>query len=149
MLSLALRAIRKRRGLTARQVAGRLSMLQRTYELFEAGSGQLSVVKIFAFAQATDSDPFAILAAVELGMPQFAADCADNKLCQILAYALQDLHADLGEQVAELEAATLIAAFSSTMRALASDVRTRRMQADEWMRRRQVKRDHEGGGEDG
>jgi transcriptional regulator with XRE-family HTH domain len=90
ILSQALRAIRKKRGMSLTEVAAAMDMLPRTYEEFEGGRGKLSHERIFAFADATNSDPFALILCVEFKMPQFAVDCADTKLAFILMSHLHD-----------------------------------------------------------
>src|SRR4051794_3869292 len=88
VLSKILKAIRNHRHLTVEKVALRMDLKKRTYERFEAGEGRLKVERIFTFAQATDSDPYALLASVKLGAPDFAIACIDNKLVMLfVAYA--------------------------------------------------------------
>ena len=65
-LARLLKALRRRRGLTASEVARRMGMKQRTYELFEAGGGALRLERVQKFADATASDPYAILMALAL-----------------------------------------------------------------------------------
>ena len=71
-LSSVLKALRLHRRLTVRQVAQRMDLHRRTYERFEAGEGLLKVERIFSFAHATNTDPYALLASVRPG----SADCA-------------------------------------------------------------------------
>jgi hypothetical protein len=134
-LKTTLRAIRKRRGLRAVDVAERMAMPLRSYEHFEAGVGQLNLGRLFEFAQATDSDGWAILVAVRSGNPELALHCADNKLVTILVLALQDFDADLGDGVANIEAAALIARFSAGFRELARYARERAEAARAWLTR--------------
>lgn len=129
--------------MTAAEVAGAMGLKLRSYEHFESGAGQLNLERVKAFAEATNSDPYAIIAAVELETPQFASRCADNKLCLILAYALKDFDLDLGEGVDRLEAATLIQRFGVTFHDLAQHVRDRDAAALAWLQRR---RDNDPGG---
>ena len=68
-LSETLKLVRQRRGLSASDVAQRMGMPLRTYHHFEGGYAQLDVERIRRFADATDSDPHAILTAVLLGAP--------------------------------------------------------------------------------
>lgn len=134
-LKTALRAIRKRRGLRASDVAGRLEMPQRSYEHFESGVGQLNLDRLFQFAEATDSDAWAILLAAATGRPELALRCADNKLVTILMLALQDFDTDLQEGLADLEVTTLIAGFGAAFGDLARHVRERRANAATFLRR--------------
>lgn len=135
VLKATLRAIRKRRGLRAADVAERMAMPLRSYEHFEAGVGLLNLDRLFQFAQATDSDGWAILVAVRSGSPELALHCADNKLVTILMLALQDFDGDLGDGVADIEAAALISRFSDGFRELARYARERRDAASAWLQR--------------
>jgi len=118
-LSLVLRALRRRRGLRPADVAEALQMPQRSYEHFEGASGRLKVRRVHEFAEFTDSDGFAILASLALGSPEFALRCADNKLMTILMMALQDFDAKVGDDIARLDARTLIGAFTRVFDELA------------------------------
>ncbi len=134
-LKAALRAVRKRRRLRAADVADRLGMPLRSYEHFESGAGQLNLERLFQFAEATDSDGWAILLAAHLGKPDLAVRCADNKLVTILMLSLQDFDDELGDGLADLEAAAVIAGFGSAFRDLASHARRRKAEADAFLRR--------------
>src|SRR6266404_1444771 len=89
-LAKALKGLRRRRALLQPEVARRMGMRPRTYEHFEAGKGPLYVDRIHDFASALGVDPHAILLALEIGSPEFAGRCADNKLVTIIVMALQD-----------------------------------------------------------
>lgn len=110
LLSLALKAIRRRRDMTAAQVARAMSMPLRTYERFESGDGRLNIDYVHRFAGATNSDPHAIVMAVAIGSPNLARRCADNKLITILTIAAQRFDALLGDRVATLEPRVVIMA---------------------------------------
>lgn len=131
----ALRAVRKRRRLRAADVADRLGMPLRSYEHFESGAGQLNLERLFQFAEATDSDGWAILLAAHLGKPDLAIRCADNKLVTILMLSLQDFDDELGDGLADLEAAAVIAGFGSAFRDLARHARQRKADAEAFLRR--------------
>jgi transcriptional regulator with XRE-family HTH domain len=90
ILSQALRAIRKMRGLSVAETADAMQMSRRTYEEFEGGRGRLTHDRIFAFANATNADPFALLLCVDFRSAQFAIDCANTKLAYILISHLHD-----------------------------------------------------------
>ena len=111
VLSRAFRAIRRKRGLTASEVARRMNMPQRSYELFEAGGGRLSFSRILAFAEATDCDPFALALAGPFGSADFALHCADTKLAMIMMMSLQEFSEDRGSEISFLEPPNIIAAF--------------------------------------
>ena len=68
-----------------------MGLERRTYQRFEAGEGELKVERIFSFAQATDTDPYALLASVRLGSVDFALACADNKLALLFVAHARDL----------------------------------------------------------
>ena len=103
-LSETLKLVRQRRGLSASDVAQRMGMPLRTYHHFEGGYAQLDVERIRRFADATDSDPHAIIAALALGSPEFAVRCMDNKLATILTIVLQEFDEETGDAIADLDA---------------------------------------------
>ena len=72
LLAQILRAIRRRRGLTASDVALAMNMPRRSYEHFESGVGMLNVARVHQFAKAADADAYAILAALDFRSPAFA-----------------------------------------------------------------------------
>lgn len=139
-LSSALRLIRAHRRLRAAEVAEAMNMAIRSYEHFESGGGKINIERIYRFAEVTNSDPHAILAALALGSPAFALRCADNKLATILAVALQEFDRDAGDAIAELESLTIINAFTKTLKDLAAQSVRRESAADAWIeeRRRQL-----------
>ncbi len=132
----ALRAIRKHRGLRPADIAARMGLPLRSYEHFEAGGGQLNVERVFQFAEATDSDPYAILFGAIVGAPDFALRCADNKLALILALAVQDFNEDLGDDIAALEAGVLIGRFTKIFAELAEQARQTEASTAAWLARR-------------
>jgi transcriptional regulator with XRE-family HTH domain len=111
ILATAIRGIRRKRGLKTGQVAQRMAMAQRSYELFEAGGGRLSMERIMAFAEATDSDPFALLLAVPFCSAQFAIDCADTKMVMIMIMSLQEFSDARGSDIVYLDPPNIIGAF--------------------------------------
>lgn len=131
-LSKALKAIRRRRGLRACDAAAAMQMPLRSYEHFEAGLGRLNVDRVHRFAEALDADPYAILAAVEIGSPELAVRCADNKLISVLMMALQDFDAAAGEAIPTLDAAAAIAVFTDAFDRLATEARRRAQALQTW-----------------
>lgn len=119
ILSSAFRAIRRLRGLSARDVAAVMEMPLRSYEHLEAGRGRLTLARLRAFSEATDCDFFALLLCGPLGSPDFAVRCADNKLATILIMGMEDLSAARNDRIAALKAATILAAFGDAFRGLA------------------------------
>lgn len=131
-LAKALKAIRRRRGLRAAEAAQALGMPRRSYEHFEAGRGRLNLERVHLAADALDADPYAILAALEIGSPEFAARCADNKLMTIYMMALQDFDDIAGDDIAQLDPRTLIAAFTRLFDQLAQEARARAQALEDW-----------------
>jgi hypothetical protein len=118
-LSEVLRLLRRRRGLRTVDVARAMQMPLRSYEHFEAGRGRLNLERVKAFARVTNSDPYAILAAVDLGAPDLALACADNKLMLVLHLALDGFHKASPDRIAKLEARTLLMGFEALFEELA------------------------------
>ncbi|QYC11451.1 helix-turn-helix domain-containing protein [Brevundimonas nasdae] len=118
-LSTALKEIRARRRLKSLDVADAMQMKPRTFEHFESGAGRLNPGRIHRFAEATSSDPYAIMAALALGSPKFAVRCADNKLMTILMVALQEFDNEVGDAIADLDGRTIINTFTRALRDLA------------------------------
>jgi transcriptional regulator with XRE-family HTH domain len=121
-LSKALKAVRRLRGVTVAETAALMSMPLRSYEHFEAGGGRFDFAKVNRFAEALDVDPFAILVSVQIGSPRFAVRAANNKLMLALLLGLEELDRDLGEGIARLDTASIIAAFGEAWRRLSETV---------------------------
>lgn len=134
-LAIALRAIRKARGLSAAQVAALMGMDRRNYANFEAGRGRLNLARVVGFAQVTDSDVWAILAAVLLDAPQLALGAADNKMLLAFYILLGEFVSQFGGRMRLLDTAEVIAAFSGAFKSLGScvDEKETRLSAD-WLR---------------
>lgn len=75
----------------------------RTYQLFEAGGGKLNLTRIQQFADATDTDAWAILVSLAFGGPEFALLCADNKLMTAAVESTRDFHRNWGVDMAKLD----------------------------------------------
>lgn len=128
-----MRLIRKARRLRAVDVAREMNMPLRSYEYLESGKGRVSFERVTAFAQATDTDAWALLASVPLGSPDFALRCADNKLMTILMITMKELDDDLADDIVFLEPGTLIGAFTRIRNELAQHVRKRDQFAETWL----------------
>lgn len=128
-LALALRAIRRSRLMRAVDIARRMNMPLRSYEHFEAGGGRLNLERVLQFAQITDSDPYAILAAVMIGSPEFALRAADNKLMTAFMITLQEFNTDAGDDITRLDTGALITAFSQAFQGLLAQSKQKR---DAW-----------------
>lgn len=109
-LSRALRAIRRHRGLKTSEVARRMNMPQRSYEMFEAGGGRITFTRLISFAEATDCDPFALALSGPFNSAEFAVHCADTKLVMIMVMSLQEFAEDRGADISFLEPPNVIAA---------------------------------------
>ncbi len=136
VLSDVLRAIRNHRHMTVQQVADGMGMKKRSYERFEAGEGLLKLERLFLFATATDSDPYAIQASVKLGTPEFALACVDNKLCMLLVAHARQLFRAEGADFATLQASVIIEALTTAFSAMAADLRQARESAALWLAER-------------
>lgn len=128
------RAIRKMRRMRVVEVARAMNMPPRSYENLEAGTGRITYERIVAFAEATNSDPIAILTSVALGSPELALRAADNKLMTIMMIAMKELNEDLGEDITYLTAQTLVGGFTRLSRDLAQHVRKRETFAEDWLK---------------
>lgn len=117
-LTATLRAVRAYRGLEVAEVAQRMGLTRRTYERFEAGDGRLDIIRILSFAEATDSDGFAILAAVLFNRPAFGVECADNKLHIVSIQALERLSQLHGDKTRRLRTSEVIEAIISAFESL-------------------------------
>lgn len=91
-----------------------MGMAKRTYEYFEGGKGGLKLEKVYRFAEATDSDPYAILVAALIGAPELAAACVETKAISILLTTLGRAEADLSCALVDLTARDVSGAFSAT-----------------------------------
>jgi hypothetical protein len=105
----------------------------RSFEHFESGAGRLNLSRIQSFAKATNSDPLAILLAVWFQAPALAIEAADNKAAMIFSLALKDLHEAAGQDLAQLDARTLISAFDQLVVALGDEARARGDRARRWI----------------
>ncbi|WP_372785984.1 helix-turn-helix domain-containing protein [Phenylobacterium sp.] len=132
-LSQALRALRRLRGLGPGEVADAMGMARRSFEYFEAGRGKLNVDRVHQVAQILDVDPFAILAAVEIRSPQFAVRCAEHKLMTVFMIALQEFDASALDDIARLNASTIISGFTRIFDALAKEAKEGEDFVEKWM----------------
>lgn len=134
-LSKALRAVRKARALRTQDVADRMNLPLRTYEHFEGGGGKINVERIYGYAVATESDPFALVAAALIHAPGLAARSARNKLVLTLAIALHDFDEEAADDIDLLETGHLLTAFTEMFSGLTQEARRRRRAIDDLKRR--------------
>jgi transcriptional regulator with XRE-family HTH domain len=132
-LSQALKALRRRRGLRPADVARAMRMPLRSYEYFEAVEGRINLDRIHQFASVLNADPYAILVAMEIGSPEFAVRCADNKLVTILTMVLQDFDAATGDAMVQLDPQTLTAALTRLTASLSETAHQRAAAPSAWL----------------
>lgn len=125
-LAQALKALRRRRGRTVADMARAMGLPRRSYEHFESGRTQLNMARLHQAAAVLDADPYAIRVALEIGSPAFAVRCADNKLVTLVFMALQEFDAEVGDDIALLDPATVMAHLTGLTDALAQIARHRR-----------------------
>ncbi len=133
VLSSVLKAIRNYRRLTVQDVADRMGLQKRTYERFEAGEGLLKMARIFSFARATDSDPYALLVSVRLGSPDFALACIDNKLVALLVAHARELFRTEGAGLARLQPQVIVEALTVAFSTMGADLEQARSAAARWL----------------
>lgn len=133
VLSSILKAIRNARHMIVQQVADGMDMKKRSYERFEAGEGRLKVERIFAFAQATDSDPYAIWVSVKLGTPDFALACIDSKLVMLLVAHARDLFRSQGDAMNTLQAQVIVEALRPAFDLMREEIERGRSATLRWL----------------
>lgn len=133
LLSAAVKAVRKHRGMTTAEVADAMNMALRTYERFESGVTRLNLDHVHRFAAATNSDPYALILAVVIGSPELARRCADNKMGTILTIAVQRFDRTIQDRLLDLDARTLIAAVTGMFDTLLDGNETTE-QAQAWLK---------------
>jgi len=126
LLSVILKSLRRRRGLLSREVARRMRMAPRSYQLFEAGGGRLNLDHLQRFAEATDTDAWAILASLAFRTPGFALLCADNKLMTAAMESVRDFHRDWSSDIAKLDPRLVMHELDAAWRRLGEAARERR-----------------------
>lgn len=126
LLSAILKALRRRRSLRPREVARRMGLPYRTYQLFEAGGGRLNLDRLQRFAEATDSDAWAILASLSFGVPDFALLCADNKLMTAAMESVRDFHSEASTDIVRLDPRLVMHELDAAWRRLGEAARQRR-----------------------
>jgi len=118
----AVKGIRRKRDLKAHEVAQRMGLPVRTYELFETGGGSLSSDRIRKFAEATDSDPFALVLSVVFGDAEFAISCANAKLAMIIVMLLGEFFEEHSSDLRFLDPTAFIKAFRRAFDELGSSL---------------------------
>ena len=130
----AMRAIRTDRRMRTSEVARKMDLPVRSYEHLEAGEGRISYERICRFAEATGCDPDALWSVPQIGSPEFAVRCADNKLMSIMISCFRLLNEELGDDIVFLESGTAIGAMSKVCKELVENVRQRDTYAENWLK---------------
>lgn len=133
LLSAALRAVRRLRGMSSRDTAEAMHMPLRTYQRFESGETRPNLDHIHRFARATRSDPHALVMAVAIGAPELAVGTADNHLVTILTVGLQSFYRTQGGRIAELDVRTIVSATTAMFDRL-SETSAAQSEASAWLR---------------
>lgn len=132
-LPLVLRAIRRRRGLRSAEVAKAMGLPLRTFQHFESGRGGIDIDRIHRFAEVTDADGYAIMLALDIGSPDFAIHCLDNKAATVMLVALQRFDRGAGANIAKLDPRSIIAIFDRAFDDLTAKAREHEVVLESWM----------------
>lgn len=133
LLAAAVRAVRRARGMRAAEVAAAMGLALRTYQHFEEGGGPFDLERIRLFADATDSDPFAIVASVWLRSPDFAVRTVDSKPMVVMMLALRSFEEEMGEDIVLIEPRVWWGGFRRLFQDLGEHVRKRDLTAETWL----------------
>jgi transcriptional regulator with XRE-family HTH domain len=132
-LSRILKALRRLRGMRPIDVANAMRMKLRSYEYFESGRARLNVDRVHQVAKVLNADPYAILAAIDIGSPAFALRTIDNKMGTLWLMALLEFDATAQDDIARLAPSVLIAGFTKMFDELLYLARERDRSAEDWM----------------
>jgi transcriptional regulator with XRE-family HTH domain len=132
-LSRVLKALRRLRGMRPIDVANAMKMKPRSYEYFESGKARLNVDRVHQVARVLNADPYAILAAIDIGSPAFALRTAENKFGTLWLMALLEFDATAQDDVARLAPSVLIAGFTKMFDEFLRLARERDASAEDWM----------------
>jgi transcriptional regulator with XRE-family HTH domain len=108
-----LKGLRRLRGVGPLEMANALGISRRALENFENGKGRINVDRIHRVAARLGADPYAIQAAFEIGSPDFALRCANNKFMMIFMLALEDFDAQAQDMIVGLDPLDLMKAFKA------------------------------------
>jgi transcriptional regulator with XRE-family HTH domain len=132
-LSRILKALRRLRGLRPIDVANAMKMKPRSYEYFESGKAKLNVDRVHQVAKILNADPYAILAAIDIGSPAYALRTIENKMGTLWLMALLEFDATVQDDIGRLAPAVLIASFTKMFDELLFLARERDASAQDWM----------------
>lgn len=138
-----LKGLRRLRNVRTPEIAKQLHLSLRAYENFENGKGRLNVERIMRIATLLKADPYGILAALEMGSPEFAQRTANNKLMSILMLALKDFDSKAQDAIVGLDPLFLMKAFNAFFDQLAEHAAEQQDVIERWRRLR------DGGGDEG
>jgi hypothetical protein len=96
-----------------------------SYEYLEAGVGPLKFERLKAFAEFTDADAYGLVVAALIRSPAFALRTSGNKLTTAFLIALQEFDQTVGDDMAQLDASSCVAAFNLAFEQLAAEARHR------------------------
>ncbi|HEX4712533.1 helix-turn-helix transcriptional regulator [Phenylobacterium sp.] len=133
LLAKTLKAVRRHRRMTRAQIAKAMGIAVRTYDHWEAGYGSLNVERLQQFAAITNTDPFALMASLTIGSPEFAVRTADSKPLMIFMTALRTFNEAVGEDLTRLPARSFIHAFTRMLHELQDEARQRDTFAEDWL----------------
>lgn len=133
LLAAAVRGIRLARGLRTSEVAAAMDMNLRSYQRFERGETPFDLDDIKAFANVTDSDPFAIVASLWMEEPDFAIRAIDTKPLVIFALALRSFQEEVRDDIAMIEPRVWWGGFRRLFQDLTEHLRKRDFTAETWL----------------
>lgn len=133
LLAAALRGIRLARGLRTSEVAAAMGLQIRKYQRFERGETPFDLDDIKAFANATDCDPFAIIASLWMEAPEFAIRTIDTKPLVVFALALRSFHEDVRDDIGAIEPRVWWGGFRRLFQDLTEHLRKRDLTAETWL----------------
>ncbi len=133
VLAEILNKVRVQSRLSPRAVADAMGMQRRSYYNFEAGLRTLDLVELWRFAEATNSDPVAILMALARKDPDIALRCMENKAASILIASFFRFSDTVGDRLTTLPPAILIEAFKRPFDSLEEHLAKRDQSAERWL----------------
>ncbi len=133
LIAKAMRMIRTDRRMKPSEVAKVMGLPVRSYEHLESGKGRISYERVCRFAEATNSDADALWSVLQIGSPEFALLCADNKGMSIVISFMRELHEKLGEDMIFLEPGAMIGGMSRLINEWVAHVRQRDTYAEKWL----------------
>jgi len=103
---------------------------------FESGRGPLTHERLFAFAEATDSEPYALLLGAIFGQADLAIDCADTKFCMIMMIYFEEFARERGGDIAYLDPPNLAGGFDRLFKDFGALLNDRERFLQNWLANR-------------